>query len=338
LSIHTPCSNGPSGARRWGLALTLITTVVALGLAASSLAEAPEFELWLAELRADAVAKGISEATLDAGLSGLKPIERVIELDRNQPEFTLTLDRYLSNTISERRVARGRDELWRHRVLLRKLHEQYGVQPRYVIALWGVESSYGRNRGSYPVIGSLATLAWEGRRGAFFRGELLEALRILDAGHVSVDHFLGSWSGAMGQPQFMPSSFKRFAVDHDGDGRRDIWDTTGDVLASIANYLAGHDWADDHTWGREVRLPRDFDPAWIGRTEWRTLPEWQALGLRRADGSDLPTRPLRAAIVRPDENGSAYVVYENFGRLMRWNSSEYFGIAVGTLSDSIAGR
>jgi len=299
----------------------------------------PEFAGWLAELRREAAASGVSAATLEAALVGLEPLERVIELDRNQPEFTLTLDDYLRRAVSETRIARGREALRQHRELLAELHRRYGVQPRFVVALWGIESNYGSNRGSFPVIGSLATLAWEGRRGAFFRGELLEALRILDGGHVaSAERYQGSWSGAMGQPQFMPSSFRDYAVDHDGDGRRDIWDSTGDVLASIANYLARHGWNDDQTWGRPVRLPEGFDPAAIGRKNWRSLPDWQAAGVRRVDGSDLPTRELSAAIVQPDPQASAYVVYENFGRLLRWNSSEYFGIAVGELSDAIDGR
>ncbi len=326
-------------------AVAAAAAAVALALAGSpaaagdaDVAAKSDFAGWLGALREEAAAQGVAAATLDAALLDVQPIERVIELDRRQPEFTLTLRQYLDRYATDTRIGRGREELVRRAAVLQRVRESYGVQPRFVVALWGVESNFGRDQGSFPVIAALATLAYDGRRAKFFRGELLDALRILDEGHVDAGRMQGSWAGAMGQSQFMPSSFRRFAVDLDGDGRRDIWGTTDDVLASIANYLEQHGWRDDQTWGREVRLPRGFDAGLIGLGIRKTLPEWQRLGVRRANGGDLPTRPLPASLIRPDPEGPAYLVYENFRVLMRWNRSEYFGIGVGVLSDRLSSR
>lgn len=294
------------------------------------------FEEWLAELEGEALAHGISQATLDAALDDTRVLDRVLDLDRDQPEFTLELDRYLERTVTSKRLARGRRALADHRRLLDRVSREFNVQPRFIVALWGIESNYGGTPGSFDVIDALATLAFDGRRSAFFRGELMKALEILDQGHTDAASLRGSWAGATGQTQFMPSSFLAHAVDFDGDGRRDIWTSTADVLASIANYLASHGWKDDQTWGRPVRLPRGFDPSLIGRKVTKSLPEWQRLGVRRADGGALPARSLPASIVKPDPNGRAYLVYDNFKTLMRWNGSEAFGIAVGSLADRLA--
>jgi len=294
---------------------------------------------WLAGLREEARSRDISTETLDAALGQVELLDRVIELDRNQPEFTLTFDQYRDRIITDKRVRTGRDKLWEHRALLAELRSEYGVQPRIIVALWGIESNFGARTGSFSVIDALATLAFDGRRSKFFRGELLDALSILDEGHIGRDRMRGSWSGAMGQPQFIPSSFRRFAVDHDGDSRRDIWGSVPDALASAANYLAKNGWRGDRIWGREVRLPDSFDPALEGRKVRRSLSEWQALGVRRADGTDLPQAAMDGSIVRlSSAGGPAYLVYDNFGTLLKWNRSDYFATTVGLLSDRIAGR
>jgi membrane-bound lytic murein transglycosylase B len=297
------------------------------------------FEAWLEELRTEARARNVSDTTLERALAGVRPIERVIELDRKQPESEMTFARYLDIVLTDERIEQGRQKLAQHRSLLADLQRRYGVQPRYLVALWGVESTYGTRTGSFEVIPALATLAYEGRRGAFFRGELLDALDILDQGHVEPARMLGSWAGAMGQPQFMPSSFKRFAVDHDGDARSDIWDSTADALASAANYLARHGWRGDQVWGREAKLPAGFDPGLVGRNVKRPLGDWQRLGVRRANGTDLPPASLAASVVQPGgSDGPSYLVYENFHVLLRWNRSDYFATSVGLLADRIGGR
>lgn len=311
------------------------TLVAALVLALPAAASAP-FPEWLEGLRQEALDAGVAAATLDAALGDIAPIARVIELDRRQPEFTLTFQEYLERVVPERRVRQGRELLARHRDLLDEVGAHYGVQPRFIVALWGVETDFGRLTGGFPVIAALATLAHDGRRSAYFRSELLNALKILDAGHIAVDAMSGSWAGAMGQVQFMPSSYLSYAQDWDGDGRKDIWTTTADAFASAANYLANAGWQVDQTWGREVRIPAELDPSLIGHDLAKGLLEWQELGVRRSDGSDLPGRNLRASLVRPGgDGGPLYLVYDNFRALLRWNRSDYFATAVGILSDRI---
>jgi len=318
--------------------LSLPSLLLTLALPAAA-AESGAFDAWLSALRAEAAGRGISAPVLDAALADVAPIPRVLELDRRQPEFTLSFAEYLERVVPDRRVRQGQRLLAQHRDLLESVAARYHVQPRFIVALWGVETDFGRLTGGFPVLGALATLAWEGRRRAFFRGELLDALQILEEGHVTAAAMQGSWAGAMGQPQFMPSSFRRFAEDFDGDGRRDIWGTRADVFASAANYLARSGWRDDQTWGRQVRLPRGFDRSLLGLETERRLSEWQALGVRRADGRALPTRDLPASLVQPGgDTGPVYAVYGNYRVLMRWNRSTYFATAVGVLSDRIGGR
>jgi len=296
-----------------------------------------EFGAWLSDLRAEALGRGIKPATLDAALAGLSPIPRVIELDRRPPEFTLTFTQYLERVVPDRRVQVGRRKLEEHATLLDEISRKYHVQPRFIVALWGVETDFGRITGGFPVVASLATLAHDGRRSAFFRKELMLALEILDQGHIAPGDMKGSWAGAMGQNQFMPSSFHAFAVDHDGDGHKDIWGTLPDVFASIANYLSRSGWRDDITWGRPVRLPKDFPAALTGRKITKALAEWQALGVRRDDGGDLPGRNLQASVITPQKNSlaPAYVGYHNYNVILRWNRSDYFAVAVGTLADRL---
>ena len=296
------------------------------------------FDQWLEAVRADALEMGVSAATLDSALSGISPIERVIELDRRQPEGRLSFAEYLQRQTPDSRVERGRRLLEENRDLLAEIGSAYGVQPRFIVALWGMETSYGSYTGGYPVIEALATLAYDGRRSDYFRRELLNALRILDEGHIAIADMKGSWAGAMGQSQFMPSNFLSLAVDHDGDGRRDIWTTRADVFASAANFLAEAGWNDGVTWGRQVRVPDGLDEELAGLGSRRTLAEWQALGIRRSDGRDLPSADVAASLVMPDgPRGSAYLVYQNYRALMNWNRSTYFATTVGILADRIGG-
>ena len=301
-----------------------------------ALAETRPFDVWLEELREDALKEGIGAETLSATLTGLAPIERVIELDRRQPEGRFTFQQYNQRVLSPSRIERVRELYREHRALLDRVAADYGVQPRFIVALWGIESSYGSYYGDYPVIGALATLAYDGRRASFFRGELLNALRIVDQGDIAIENMTGSWAGAMGQSQFMPSSYHAYAIDYDGDGQRDIWASLPDVFASIANYLARAGWNDDHTWGRKVRLPTGLSGELIGLDASRTLPEWQRLGVRRIDGTALPAVPLKASLLSTDDGqGPAYLVYDNFRVLMAWNRSTYFALTVGELAELI---
>jgi len=300
-------------------------------------ASAESFEAWLEAFRQEASAQGIGAATLDQALDGLTPLPKVVELDGRQAEVRLDFRTYHRRVLSEERIRRGQRLLREHRALLDRVAADYGVQPRFIIALWGIESSYGEWRGQFPVVAALATLAHDGRRRSFFQSELLKALRILDNGDIEIDDMVGSWAGAMGQSQFMPSSYLSYAVDYDGDGRRDIWSSHPDIFASIANYLAEAGWDGRYTWGREVRLPTSWANASNGLDVFKPLAEWQALGVRRESGRDLPMVALDAALLRPDEQaGPAYLVYKSFRALMNWNRSTYFGLTVGELSDLIS--
>lgn len=315
----------------------LVVALVAPTLFAPALAQQPSFEGWLAALRKEALVAGISETTVNAALANLQPLPRVLELDRRQPESVLTLDEYLKRIVTPARIRTGRALLAQNRTLLNKLAAKHGVQPRYLVALWGMESDFGRLRGRFSIVASLATLAYDGRRSDYFRQELLEALRILDEGHITLAAMTGSWAGAMGQVQFMPSTFRRYAADYDGDGHRDIWHDYGDALASAANYLSQSGWQRGETWGRPVRLPpHGIDPAVIGRDKPRPLTAWVAAGVRRHDGRPLPGRSLDAALVQPDgPSGTPYLVYNNFHVMRIWNRSDNFAVAVGTLADAL---
>ncbi len=323
--------------------LVLVIISVCWLFATSALAKDAEkdFAVWLENLRVEARSAGVSQETLEETLAGIEePLSRVIDLDRKQPEFTQSMEDYVAARVSEKRIANGRRMMSRYPTWLGRVEKEYGVPRRFIVALWGIETNYGEHTGSFPVIHSLVTLAYDERRGAYFRKELLDALQILDAGHIPSRRMKGSWAGAMGQCQFMPSSFRRYAVDADGDRRIDIWNSVPDVLASAANYLARAGWKDDQTWGRPVKLPEKFDFSLVGLESRLPLSRWQSLGLRRSNGGALPRRDLDASLIMPDgPGGPAYLVYDNFRVLLAWNRSNSFAIAVGTLSDRfVAGR
>ncbi len=294
---------------------------------------------WKEKLKIEAIEKGISKNTLDLAIDDFKPIKRVIELDRRQPEFTLTLDQYLKRVIPSRRIKKGRLMLAKNNKILEKIGNKYSVQPRFIIALWGIETDFGRLDGGFSVVHSLATLALDGRRSKFFRKELIRALRILDQGHINIRDMRGSWAGAMGHFQFMPSSFENFAVDYDNDGKRDIWRNKKDAFASAANYLSKSGWKSDQTWGREVRIPEEFDETLINSKSFKRMSKWRSLGIKRANGRDLPSRELLGALVKSkDRESKVYLVYKNYFTILKWNRSLYFAVAVGSLADAIVSK
>ncbi len=296
------------------------------------------FQKWLEALRAEALSMGISSNTLETALLGLVPIERVIELDRSQPEVKLTLEEYLTRLVTDARILSGRHYLAQHRELFQEAQAKYGVPASVLVALWGVESDYGRLPGKFPVIASVATLAYDGRRGSYFRKELLLALRILDEGHIPLDEMTGSWAGAMGHFQFMPSTFVDYALDADGDGRKDIWNNLQDAVHSAANYLASMGWKPGLPWGVEVRLPKGFNNNKLGPEAKGSCEAWRSMGLTFIDGKPLKLDwETDAWVVAPQwPKGRAFLVNRNYRAVYRWNPSHSFAIAVGILSDRIA--
>ena len=298
----------------------------------------PSFEQWLSGVKQEAARKGISERTIDLALNNVKPIPRVIELDRKQPEGRMTFGEYYNKVISTQRINTGRNMYRKHRPELERAAQKYGVPANYIVALWGIETSYGDNTGGFSVIPALATLAHDGRRSDFFRSELMNALKIIDQGHISANNMKGSWAGAMGQNQFMPSSFHAYAVDGNGDGKRNIWSSLPDVFASTANYLSKSGWKEDERWGREVRVPQGFPSKLTGLETKKPLKEWKGMGITLPSGGPLPTAPgIKASLVAPDGlAGRTFLVYDNYRVIMRWNKSTYFATSVGLLADQIA--
>ena len=293
---------------------------------------------WITAFRPRALAAGIAPATLDRAFQGIRYNADVIERDRNQAEFTRTLWDYLDSAVSDRRVENGKAALVQHRRTLDRLEAIHGVPAEVVTAIWGLESSYGANRGDIPVIEALATLAHDGRRGAFFEAQLIDALKILQSGDVEPSAFTGSWAGAMGHTQFIPSSFHAFAVDFDGDGRRDIWsDDPTDALASTAAYLARSGWQTGLPWGIEVTLPPGFDYGLSGKGTPTPTADWAALGVRRADGSALPDLGMTELLLPAGARGAAFLITANFRAIERYNAADAYVIAVGHLSDRLAG-
>ena len=302
-------------------------------------AKTDEFSIWIDNFKIRAEKSGISKTTIDETLNRVKVIPRIIELDRNQPEFTLTLSQYLRNVVSKKRIKKGISKIRENWELLETISNKYNVQPRFIVALWGIETDFGRVTGGFPVIDALVTLSYDGRRSKYFSKELINALKIIDQGHISYDQMVGSWAGAMGQTQFMPSSFLNFAQDYDNDGRKDIWGTKEDALASAANYLSKLKWNNNETWGREVIVNDNFNliDDELTLQNKKTIIEWQSLGVRRMDGRDLPKKNLEGYLIKiKDTNKERYfLVYQNFKRILKWNTSNYFAISVGILSDSI---
>lgn len=306
-----------------------------------------DFDTWVGGVRREALARGISPQTVDAAFSGLEPLPVVIERDRAQAELVLSLDEYLRRRLTRPFVRTGREMAARHRDLLKRVATHYGVQSKYLVAIWGIESNYGRFLGVRPTIQALATLAWDGRRGAFFKGELFDALEIIDRGYIGLDQLHGSWAGAMGQTQFMPSSYLKYAQDFDEDGDRDIWRSQGDIFASIANYLKGYGWIEGQAWGREVRLPKSGPLSVIDKIGLRTtgcranremtnrapLSKWQALGVRSLNGRALPTVDRDASLVHYGRR--SFLVYNNYESLLGYNCAHTYALSVALLADRV---
>jgi peptidoglycan lytic transglycosylase B len=305
----------------------------AIARPARAFAAEEEFAAFIDGVRRDALAQGIRTSTVDNALRRAEFLPHVIELDHQQPERTLTLSAFLQKVVTPQKTADGRAEMTENWPLLQRVQQRFNVQPRFIVALWGVESNFGKVMGNYAVVSALATLAFEGRRAAYFRPELISALRIIDQGNIQPDAMLGSWAGAMGQCQFMPSTYLSYAVDFDGDGKRDIWGDRADVLGSIANYIAQLGWRGNESWGRSVLVPANFDTRLAGLDQRRLTADWSRMGVRPADASPLPG--VEASLVMPDGgNGPALLVYDNFRTIMKWNKSTYFAAAVGMLADS----
>jgi membrane-bound lytic murein transglycosylase B len=314
--------------------LVLCTTIAVSGAAEGQSA----FESCVARLKDRAVESGIRLETADRALINVRRLERVIRDDRNQPEFVSSFAEYFDRRVTPERIETGRRLFAEHREELETLTARYGVPGQYIVALWGLETNYGRILGNVPVFDSLSTLACDDRRSEYFSEELVNALRIVDRGDIEPQQMLGSWAGAMGHTQFMPASYLSYAIDGDGDGRIDLWNGTSDALASGANFLRALRWQSGLRWGREVLLPDDFDHAAAGLDGGRPLREWRALGVRDTGGRLLADLEIDAAVLLPSGHaGPAFVVYENFRALMRWNRSEQFALVVGHLADRIAG-
>jgi membrane-bound lytic murein transglycosylase B len=301
-------------------------------------AQQTDFGSWLAAFRQDAEVQGISPATLDAAFTGIAPVERVIELDRRQPEFMQTFADYLGRRVTPSQVARGQAALQEHAALFDAVEAQYGITKTVLAAFWGLETRYGTVQGSLNIPASLATLAYDGRRSGFFRSQLLDALRIIDAGHVGAAEMNGSWAGAMGHMQFMPSTFRAYALDGDGDGRINVWQSLPDAMVSAANYLQRAGWHANEPVAIEVRLPEGFD--WRKARVAHRLPvtEWTALGVQTVDAAALPIVAGPAAIVLPQGwQGPAFMVFDNFDVVMHWNRSVNYALAVAQMAHQIAG-
>ena len=318
--------------------LILSTALVVSSFLSSAHADEAAFASCLAGLRADAQAKGVSGATYDTHTAALAPDMAVIDFLDAQPEFVTPIWDYLAALVDDERVADGRAMLAEWAPVLARVEAEYGVDAATVVAVWGVESNYGRNFGSRPLLTSLSTLSCFGRRQSFFRGEFFTTLKIIQDGHVAPERLTGSWAGAFGHTQFMPSTFMRLAVDFDGDGRRDLVDSVPDALASTANFLKRAGWRGDLPWGFEVSLPQGMDVSGAGRRNKQPISAWAARGVRRIDGAPMPAAATPAGLLLPaGKDGPAVLVTRNFDAVYSYNAAESYGLAIAHLSDRLRG-
>jgi membrane-bound lytic murein transglycosylase B len=317
--------------------------------AAAPAVVAPSFAEWLDGVRAEAMQRGIRQEVIDAAFAGTtEPLQVVIERDRAQAEKVLSLEDYVRRRLTATLVKRGRDAYGRYRPLLQQVSDKYGVPARIIAGIWGVESNFGGFSGVRPTIRALTTLAWDPRRADFFRAELFNALEILNRGDIDLSRLKGSWAGAMGQPQFMPSSYLEYAEDFDGDGRRDIWTSPADIFASIANYLRGHGWVAGSNWGREVKIPKEVADHLEATLDKRTggcsatrnmtvplpLSEWRKLGVRSLDGTPLPASDQKASLFSGTTRH--FLAYSNYDALLEYNCSNSYALSVITLGERIS--
>jgi len=317
---------------------TKTETMARAGTDAKTVTARESFDSWLAGFRNRALEQGIRAEIFDRALRGVSPDPAIIKRDRNQNEFTKTIWKYLETAVSDVRIRNGRAALGKHRDTLGRIEAQYGVDKQIIVAIWGLESAYGGYRGNDSTIRSLATLAHDPRRRAFFESQLLAALKILQAGDVSASGMRGSWAGAMGHTQFMPTSYLEHAVDYTGDGRRDIWsDDPRDSLASTAAYLKHFGWTHGQPWGVEVRLPDGFDYTLANRVILKSPSEWAGLGIRDTDGRPVPDHGQASILLPAGGEGAAFMIFDNFEVLERYNTADAYVIGVGHLGDRILG-
>nr|WP_228371157.1 lytic murein transglycosylase [Shewanella piezotolerans] len=298
----------------------------------------PDWATCVANLQQTAKAQGLSQSTIDNTLANVKFVPRVIELDSQQPEFSSSFENYFTKRVTDWRVQQGRKLYKEHKELLQRLAKEYGVPPQYLLAFWGLETNFGSYKGKMSVLNSLATLACDPRRSRYFTTELMQALKLKEQYGFDEKQMVGSWAGAMGHTQFMPSAYAKYAVDGDGDGKADLWNSTEDALSSAAHFLQNLGWKRDERWGREVSLPNDFSYAYLGRAEAQPLTKWAELGLTQTNGNPLSTPDMQASLYLPSgHTGPAFLGYDNFDVIMKWNRSTFYAIAVGHLADRING-
>lgn len=321
--------------KKWSF---ITVALVALLLPQFIFADQQNWNQWVAGVRAEALAQGISASIFDAAFADIhEPSKQVKNLARSQPEHRLTYTKYLSSRVDNYRIAIGIKQYQKNKATLDAIGRRYGVDPCFIVAFWGMETSYGSYMGNFPVIKSLATLAYDSNRRDFFRKELFLGLHILNDGHVSLQNFKGEWAGASGQCQFLPSSWVKYAVDYDGDGHKDIWESKPDAFASIANYMQQNGWRTNEPWAIYVKLPANFDEKLQGKTIVKLVSEWNTMGVRTEKGEPLPYPQLQASIVQPI-GGPVFLAYPNYKMILRYNNSIYYAGAIGYLADKICQR
>ncbi|MFB2683955.1 lytic murein transglycosylase [Shewanella mangrovisoli] len=333
------CSSAPTsgGTTQTAIAETQ-AAVQEMPLSDTIAAHAAAFPTCVANLQERAHTEGLSEATIQDTVASLQFVPKVIELDQAQPEFSQTFNNYFTKRATDWRVNEGRRLLQKHRALLDKLAQEYGVPPQYILSFWGLETNYGSYKGKMFVLDSLATLACEPRRSGYFTTELMQALKLKEKYGFDKSTMVGSWAGAMGHTQFMPSAYAKYAIDGDGDGKADLWNSTEDALTSAANFLQHLGWQRNERWGREVVLPRNFSYENLGAKQAQPLSQWAAQSVVQSNGLPLPAIDMKASLYLPSgHTGPAFLGYENFNVIMRWNRSEFYAITVGHLADRING-
>jgi len=309
-----------------------------LGLLVSNVYAIENWSTWLEDVKKEALTRGIRQTVINQAFADVQEPHRTVKnLQKSQPEHRLSYLKYRNTRVDAYRIAIGRKKFKENQVWLQDIAQQYHVDPCFMVSFWGLETSYGSYMGNFPVIRSLATLAYDSTRKDFFRNELFLALKILNDDHVSLTKFKGEWAGASGHPQFLPSSWMKYAVDYDGDGRKDIWSSKQDALASIANYMHQNGWHDGQPWAVLVKLPANFDKAQMGKTNIKTTQEWDAMGVRTLKGEHLPYSSLKSSLIQPD-GGPVFLAFPNYQMILKYNNSIFYAGAIGYLADKICAR
>ncbi|NMM08340.1 lytic murein transglycosylase [Polaromonas sp.] len=337
IFVVAGCASAPSVETKAPAPSTVVASPTRVPDVSDDFDRSEKFARWVAEFSTIARAAGIDEATLQVAFDNVRLVPRVIESDRAQPEFTRTVWDYLDGALSTQRIDRGQDKLLQLRPDVDAIAARYGVPAEVLVAIWGMESNYGSNVGNIPTIDALATLGFDARREEWARGQLLAALKILQNRDIDRAQMIGSWAGAMGQTQFLPSNFLAYAVDADGDGRRDIWGSVADVMASTANFLARSGWQAGQPWGLEVRLPPGFDYARADADVQQPSTKWADEGVQAMDGAPLPALEGSSILLPASARGPAFLVGPNFRTILRYNNSTSYALAVGLLAQKLAG-